>query len=266
MRADAKWGILIAAVIVVSAVAYFFLTREPSPPPGEPAEGPDAETGQPSRIEPVLALPGEDRPPPAMREPEPEEPVRTLPAEEEPAATLVQTYPPPKPLPSEEPPPSPAGEAPLPEPPSPPNEPAPEPSEPATSAQYTVREGDALWDIVKAHYGRVSPSLVRKVATHNRLADENDIHPGDVLKLPPEQAIRQEEPEPSAPAQEWYTVQPGETLITIAEKIYGDENEWERLLLANRKLLRDNQRNLKAGMRIRVPKPPSGRPPKDYEK
>jgi hypothetical protein len=51
---------------------------------------------------------------------------------------------------------------------------------------YQVQAGDALERIVRRHLDDDVRSGVRRVARHNRLADPNLIHPGQILKLKPE--------------------------------------------------------------------------------
>jgi nucleoid-associated protein YgaU len=50
-----------------------------------------------------------------------------------------------------------------------------------------------------------------------------------------------------------YVVQPGDTLRSIAQNVYGDADEWPRIYDANRELIGSDPDALKAGMRLRVP-------------
>jgi nucleoid-associated protein YgaU len=50
-----------------------------------------------------------------------------------------------------------------------------------------------------------------------------------------------------------YTVEPGDTLRSIAQKVYGDANQWPRLYEANRDAIGANPDNLQAGMQLNVP-------------
>lgn len=67
------------------------------------------------------------------------------------------------------------------------------PATPPASADptYTIKAGDTLWGIVKAHYGSVTTNRVRAVAAYNGLTWSTDgtrVSPfkvGQVLKLPP---------------------------------------------------------------------------------
>ena len=48
-------------------------------------------------------------------------------------------------------------------------------------------------------------------------------------------------------------VQPGDTLRSIAQNVYGDANQWPRIYDANRELIGADPDALQAGMRLRVP-------------
>jgi nucleoid-associated protein YgaU len=50
-----------------------------------------------------------------------------------------------------------------------------------------------------------------------------------------------------------YTVEPGDTLRSIAEKVYGDADQWPRLYDANRDVIGANPDNLRAGMQLAIP-------------
>lgn len=51
-----------------------------------------------------------------------------------------------------------------------------------------------------------------------------------------------------------YTVQPGDTLSTIAAKVYGDHTAWRRIYEANRAAIPDPHR-LRAGVTLTIPRP-----------
>lgn len=57
----------------------------------------------------------------------------------------------------------------------------------------------------------------------------------------------------SAEASSEYTVQPGDTLRTIAEQQYGDPTAWPRIYEANRDAIGPDPDALKAGTRLQLP-------------
>ena len=50
-----------------------------------------------------------------------------------------------------------------------------------------------------------------------------------------------------------YTVQPGDTLFQIAEKVYGDGNQWHLIYEANRNVIGGNPDQIQAGMVLVIP-------------
>ena len=50
-----------------------------------------------------------------------------------------------------------------------------------------------------------------------------------------------------------YTVQPGDTLSKIAEKVYGDGNQWRLIYEANRNVIRGNPDQIQVGMVLVIP-------------
>jgi nucleoid-associated protein YgaU len=50
-----------------------------------------------------------------------------------------------------------------------------------------------------------------------------------------------------------YEVQPGDTLRSIAQEVYGDASQWPRIYDANRDAIGPDPDALKAGTRLRIP-------------
>jgi nucleoid-associated protein YgaU len=56
-----------------------------------------------------------------------------------------------------------------------------------------------------------------------------------------------------SPTEIIYTVQPGDTLQTIAGQVYGDPDAWSRIYEANRDRIGPDPDALRAGMRLELP-------------
>jgi 5'-nucleotidase len=62
---------------------------------------------------------------------------------------------------------------------------------------------------------------------------------------------------PSPEAGQTYTVQSGDTLLSIAQQVYGDATLWRTIYDANRDTIGDNPDQLKIGQTLRIPPKPS---------
>jgi nucleoid-associated protein YgaU len=60
---------------------------------------------------------------------------------------------------------------------------------------------------------------------------------------------------PSATANDEYTVEPGDTLRSIAQQVYDDPAQWPRIYDANRETIGPDPDSLRAGTRLRIPRP-----------
>ncbi|MCA1713586.1 MAG: LysM peptidoglycan-binding domain-containing protein [Gammaproteobacteria bacterium] len=58
----------------------------------------------------------------------------------------------------------------------------------ATAQVYTVQKGDTLSHIAKHHYGKASLWRAIFEANRDQIDDPDLIHPGQVLKIPPQDA------------------------------------------------------------------------------
>jgi nucleoid-associated protein YgaU len=56
----------------------------------------------------------------------------------------------------------------------------------AEATMYTVKKGDTLWAIAKAHYGEGSKYMAIFEANKPMLKDPDMIYPGQTLRIPPE--------------------------------------------------------------------------------
>jgi nucleoid-associated protein YgaU len=61
-------------------------------------------------------------------------------------------------------------------------------------------------------------------------------------------------PSPS-PVSDAYTVEPGDTMRSIAQKVYGDANSWPQIYDANRDVIGPDPDTLQPGTLLRIPPP-----------
>jgi nucleoid-associated protein YgaU len=59
----------------------------------------------------------------------------------------------------------------------------------------------------------------------------------------------------SGSATDEYTVQPGDTLRSIADRVYGDATQWSRVYEANRDTIGDDPDTIRLGTSLRIPRP-----------
>jgi nucleoid-associated protein YgaU len=88
-------------------------------------------------------------------------------------------------------------------------------------AKHTVAAGDNLWDISIKYYGTGYNWVL--IASDNKLANPDLIHPGNVLNIPKAEV---------KPAQQ-YTVVSGDCLWTISQRFYGTGFDWTTIRDAN---------------------------------
>ena len=72
-------------------------------------------------------------------------------------------------------------------------------------------------------------------------------------KLATEAAPAKATSAPSTPGANTYTVQSGDTLFKIAEELYGDGDEYEKIFDANREILESPDR-IEPGQKLSIPK------------
>jgi nucleoid-associated protein YgaU len=89
---------------------------------------------------------------------------------------------------------------------------------------YAVKAGDTLRSIAQGFYGDENqwPRIFN--ANRDQIDDPNLIFPGQILRIPTD---------------ELYTVVAGDTLRSIAQQFYGDENQWPRIFDENRDQIDD---------------------------
>ena len=115
----------------------------------------------------------------------------------------------------------------------------------STSAtKYTVTSGDTLSGLAERFYGNSNLwNIIYEANKHVIGSDPNLLRVGEVLTIPllP--------PTPGA----YYTVQPNDTLSSIAERAYGDASKWQVIYDANRGTIGSNPNIIQSGQRIYIP-------------
>jgi nucleoid-associated protein YgaU len=106
----------------------------------------------------------------------------------------------------------------------------------AVTQRYTIQSGDTLVKIAERVYG--DGNQWTRIRDANSGIDPNNLQIGQQLTLPPG----------SSPQQ--YTIQPGDTLVKIAERVYGDGNQWTRIRDANPGI---DPNNLRIGQQLTLP-------------
>jgi nucleoid-associated protein YgaU len=123
-----------------------------------------------------------------------------------------------------------------------------------------VKEGDSLASIWRDLTG--SERGWEQLQQANPGIDPSRLKIGQVLKVPDwKPAVEASKPASpaSAPAAApgSYTVQSGDTLSTIAAKVYGERKLWKRIYEANKDAIGSDPGALKVGQSLRIP-PKSG--------
>ena len=110
--------------------------------------------------------------------------------------------------------------------------------------EYTIESGDTLYDISTRHYG--SNIYYDDIAEYNHIENPDDIKAGDVIKLPNKigDAVKTTE--------QTYTIEIGDSLISICVKFYKDNSYETALRLAAYNNIEDANK-IKAGDVITIP-------------
>ncbi len=123
---------------------------------------------------------------------------------------------------------------------------------------HQVRPGESLSSICMRHYGSESP--VAQLALHNDLSDPDLVRIGHRLRLPPidELTFSGRPVTPTGPArhaakQITYTIQPGDCLSEIAQRLLGSAGRWQGLYELNRQVISDPD-DIPEGAVIKIPR------------
>lgn len=104
---------------------------------------------------------------------------------------------------------------------------------------HTVERGDTLSKLAARVYGNMMLYPVIFEANRPMLGDPDEIFPGQVLRIPPLEAVT-------------HTVRRGDTLGAIAKTYYGDVRKYTAIFEANRDVL-DDPNVIRAGQVLRIP-------------
>ncbi len=128
---------------------------------------------------------------------------------------------------------------------------------------HDVRSGESLGAIARQYYG--DEALFRQLAEFNEISNPNLVPAGRRLRIPAVEVLRGEAPAPSAsdsesprrapePAYTTYTIQRGDTLSRIAQRMLGSAQRWREIYELNRESI-DNPDNVPLGTELRIPRP-----------
>lgn len=116
---------------------------------------------------------------------------------------------------------------------------------PVTPGQnYTVRAGDSLFSIAQRAYGNGAKWPIIYAANRQTIgANPNVLRIGVVLAIPTL----------SPTAGNIYVVEQGDTLSSIAQRAYGDGNQWPVIYNANKQVIGNNPNVIQAGQVLHIP-------------
>jgi LysM repeat protein len=109
---------------------------------------------------------------------------------------------------------------------------------------YTIQQGDSLFSIAQQAYG--DGNQWQKIYDANKQVigdDPNLIRPGELLLIP---ALG---PTPGSN----YTVEPGDSLFSIAQLAYGDSNQWQKIYDANKQVIGNDPNLIRPGEVLYIP-------------
>lgn len=112
---------------------------------------------------------------------------------------------------------------------------------------YTIKVGDTLYEIADRYYG--DSEYYDEIAEYNNIEDANKIKAGDTIKLPNKLAPNVEY---MGSVVKSYTISSGDSLISICEKFYNDNNYETALRLAKYNNI-ENPDLIKLGQTIEIP-------------
>ena len=131
---------------------------------------------------------------------------------------------------------------------------------------HKVQSNDDLRKIAKKYYGDVSKWLLIFNANQDKIHDRNSLKIGTELIIPEEKpSVQKTKTETTTPSLSQVTeveittqtakthiVQQSDSLYKLAAKYYNDGSKWNKILEANKKILKDHN-SLKVGQELVIP-------------
>ncbi len=133
---------------------------------------------------------------------------------------------------------------------------------PVETVEYLVQEDDSMWTIADQWFG--DPTRWQEIARANPNINASRLRVGQRLRLPAQKtagpvglnravALKEARPVPGAARQTYHTVRSGDSLSTIAQKLYRSGSQWRSIYDANRSAIGYDPNRLKVGMRLVIP-------------
>lgn len=121
----------------------------------------------------------------------------------------------------------------------------------ARVTEYVVRDGDTMLSIAEYWFGdRGKWDLIRAA---NAEVDPTRLRIGQTLRLPAKDAQRPTPKPASAGVEATHVVVSGDSLYALARAVYGDGERWTLIYDANKQAIGDDPKDLKVGMKLRIP-------------
>lgn len=136
---------------------------------------------------------------------------------------------------------------------------------PIPPGDYVVLEGDDLSNVALRAYGDMSLwYCLLNANTEYKTRPQFRLEPGETLHIPEKAKLDRKLPKSEFPDKlpADYIIMPGDSLPFIADRCYGDTEQWMRIYEANRHRLsakvKENPKLLTAGEVLRIPAKESG--------
>lgn len=129
---------------------------------------------------------------------------------------------------------------------------------PPEFTEHTLAIGETYATLSLRYYG--TSAYANAISKANPLMSPTSLRPGRVVKVPKDPRNIQGVPTRSKPAETpsggtTYVVASGDTLSTIAARVYGESRHSRLIFEANRSVLKD-EHSLRVGQKLRIPPKP----------